>query len=121
MTPAKVWLASGMRSVDHCVEGLASVFFAPDSDAPAEKRQEAERAFLEGLCLLLSGLLTTKRGPSDQEARKQSQRGVVAAMRGLKAGVPMGASDAIGHQLGSTGVSDGETSCVMLPWVLRWI
>ncbi|OIW26357.1 Dehydroquinate synthase-like protein [Coniochaeta ligniaria NRRL 30616] len=119
-TPAKVWLASGMRSVDHCVEGLTSVFFSPQSDAPAEKRQEAEKALLEGLGRLLPGLLSTRRDPSDPEARRQSQLAVVAAMRGMKLGVPMGASHAIGHQLGPLGVGHGETSCVMLPAVLRW-
>lgn len=119
-TPSRVWLASGMRSVDHCVEGLTSVFFSPESDTPADKRQEAEEAFLEGLGLLLPGLLTTRQDEPDVEARKQSQLGVVAAMRGLKAGVPMGASHAIGHQLGPLGVGHGETSCVMLPSVLRW-
>lgn len=119
-TPPKVWLASGMRSVDHCVEGLTSVFFAPKSDTPAEKQEEAEKAFIEGLNFLLPGLLSTKSDPSDLEARKQSQLGAVAAMRGIKGGVPMGASHAIGHQLGPLGVGHGETSCVMLPSVVRW-
>lgn len=119
-TPSRVWLASGMRSVDHCVEGLTSSFFSPGSDATAEKRQEAEEALLGGLRLLLPGLLATKRDPSDREARRKSQLAVVAAMRGLLVGVPMGASHAIGHQLGPLGVGHGETSCVMLPSVLRW-
>lgn len=119
-TPSRVWLASGMRSVDHCVEGLTSSFFSPASDATAKKRQEAEEALREGLRLLLPGLLATKRDPSDREARRKSQLAVVAAMRGLLVGVPMGASHAIGHQLGPLGVGHGETSCVMLPSVLRW-
>ncbi|KAH8903847.1 Dehydroquinate synthase-like protein [Coniochaeta sp. PMI_546] len=119
-TPTKTWLASGMRSVDHCVEGLTSIFFSPRSDAPAKRRQEAEKALLESLGLLLPGLLSTRRDPSDREARKQCQLAVVAAMRGLRFGVPMGASHAIGHQLGPLGVGHGETSCVMLPSVLRW-
>lgn len=119
-TPVRVWLASGMRSVDHCVEGLTSSFFSPKSRTPADQRREAEEAFLEGLRLLLQGLLTTKRDHADVEARKQSQLGAVAAMRGLKVGVAMGASHAIGHQLGPLGVGHGETSCVMLPSVLRW-
>ncbi len=32
----------------------------------------------------------------------------------------MGASHGIGHQLGPLGVGHGETSCVMLPSVLKW-
>jgi alcohol dehydrogenase class IV len=119
-TPSKVWLASGMRSVDHCIEGLTSIFFSPNSKAASEKRKEAEDAFLEGLSLLLPGLLTTRGDETSVEARRQSQLGAVAAMRGLKVGVDMGASHAIGHQLGPLGVGHGETSCVMLPSVLRW-
>jgi alcohol dehydrogenase class IV len=38
----------------------------------------------------------------------------------VKLGVPMGASHGIGHQLGPLGVGHGETSCVMLPYVLKW-
>jgi alcohol dehydrogenase class IV len=38
----------------------------------------------------------------------------------VKLGVPMGASHGIGHQLGPLGVGHGETSCVMLPYVLMW-
>ncbi|KAK6070275.1 alcohol dehydrogenase [Seiridium cupressi] len=41
-------------------------------------------------------------------------------MKGLKSGVPMGASHGIGHQLGPLGVGHGETTCVLLPSTLRW-
>ena len=34
--------------------------------------------------------------------------------------VPMGASHGIGHQLGPLGVGHGETSCVLLPAVMRY-
>ncbi|KAB5533549.1 iron-containing alcohol dehydrogenase-like protein [Coniochaeta sp. 2T2.1] len=119
-TPEQVWLASGMRSVDHCVEGLTSGFFSLDGEKEEGKRKTAQEGFLEGLKYLLPGLLRTKEDTGDKEARRLSQLGVVAAMRGLQVGVPMGASHAIGHQLGPLGVGHGETSCVMLPSVLRW-
>jgi alcohol dehydrogenase class IV len=32
----------------------------------------------------------------------------------------MGGSHGIGHQLGPLGVGHGETTCVMLPWVLKY-
>jgi maleylacetate reductase len=39
----------------------------------------------------------------------------------LISGVPMGASHGIGYVLGSAhGVPHGYTSCVMLPFVMRW-
>lgn len=119
-TPQSVWLASGMRAVDHCVEGLTSVFFAPESNASQDDRDRAQKMFLEGLKFLLPGLLATKKDAADEEARKKSMLGVVAAMRGFKTGAAMGASHGIGHQLGPLGVGHGETSCIMLPAVLRW-
>jgi alcohol dehydrogenase class IV len=38
----------------------------------------------------------------------------------VKFGVPMGASHGIGHQLGPLGMGHGETSCVLLPSVLKY-
>ena len=118
-TPEKVWLSSGMRAVDHCVEGLCSSFFRDGADDG--KKAEVEKTMAKGLALLLPNLIITKQRPEDVEARKGEMLGVIEAMRGLKdGGVTMGASHGIGHQLGPLGVGHGETSCVMLPSVLRW-
>lgn len=46
--------------------------------------------------------------------------GVIEAMKALGSGVPMGGSHGIGHQLGPLGVGHGETSCVMLPAILKY-
>jgi alcohol dehydrogenase class IV len=46
--------------------------------------------------------------------------GVVEAVQGLKSGLPMGGSHGIGHQLGPLGVGHGETSCILLPAVLKY-
>jgi alcohol dehydrogenase class IV len=46
--------------------------------------------------------------------------GVVLAMKSIRAGIPMGGSHAIGHQLGPLGVGHGITSCVMCPAVMKW-
>jgi alcohol dehydrogenase class IV len=117
-TPERVWLGSGIRAVDHCVEGLCSIFF--DGSADPDAKTNAEKAFIDGLRLLLPNLLLTKDNPEDLSARRKCMQGVVKAVKGLKAGVPMGASHGIGHQLGPLGVSHGETSCVLLPSVLRY-
>lgn len=118
-TPERVWLSSGVRAVDHCVEGLCSGFFRSgegEGDTAA-----IEKYLTEGLARLLPGLLMTKREPEDLEARRGEMLGVIDAMRGLTTvGVHMGASHGIGHQLGPLGVGHGDTSCVMLPSVLRW-
>jgi alcohol dehydrogenase class IV len=109
-TPSKVWLSSGVRAVDHCVETLCSLQSNPKGDASA----------IKGLKILIPSLLRTRRDPGDLDARFQSQMGVIQAMSAVGSGVPMGASHAIGHQLGPLGVGHGETSCVMLPAVCKW-
>lgn len=111
-TPERIWLSSGMRAVDHCVEGLCSL-----SPSVGEAR---DRTYKEGLKLLVPNLLITKKDWGNLDARLNEMMGVVEAMKGVKLGVPMGASHGIGHQLGPLGVGHGETSCVMLPSVLKW-
>jgi len=109
-TPARVWLSSGVRAVDHCVETLCSLQSNPKGDAEAEA----------GLRQLIPSLIRTVHDPSDLDARFGSMRSVISAMSAVGSGVPLGASHAIGHQLGPLGVGHGETSCVMLPAVCRW-
>lgn len=48
-TPKKIWLSSGIRSVDHCVEGLCSFHATAENDIEATK----------GLRLLVPNLLVT--------------------------------------------------------------
>lgn len=110
-TPMHVWLQSGVRAVDHCVEGLCSLKATSASDENA----------LKGLRLLVPGLLKTKQNPHDLDARFACQKGVIHAMSVVfQHSVPMGASHGIGHQLGPLGVGHGETSCILLPAVCRY-
>ncbi|KPI38744.1 Alcohol dehydrogenase 4 [Cyphellophora attinorum] len=109
-TPLHTWLSTGVRALDHCVETLCSLLSNPKGDASA----------VEGLKLLIPGLLGTRADPEGPEARFQCMLGVIQAMSAVGTGVPMGASHAIGHQLGPLGVGHGETSCVLLPSVCKW-
>ncbi|KAM0338170.1 hypothetical protein ACHAPU_011420 [Fusarium lateritium] len=109
-TPQSVWLSTGIRAVDHCVETLCSLQSNNDGDEWAAK----------GLEKLITGLLRCKHDPQDLEARHLCQTGVMGAMRAVSSGVPMGASHAIGHQLGPLGVGHGETSCILLPAVCKF-
>lgn len=109
-TPASIWLSTGIRAVDHCVEALCSLQGKSEADKTAEK----------GLGLLVPGLLRCKQDPLDTEARHLCQLGVIDAMAAIGHGVPMGASHAIGHQLGPLGVGHGETSCILLPAVCKY-
>ncbi|OTB09455.1 hypothetical protein M426DRAFT_6728 [Hypoxylon sp. CI-4A] len=110
-TPRGIWLSSGVRAVDHCVEGLYATL--PDSTAALT---EELRGTLRGM---LVGLARTRTSwEDDLDARLRTQLGALAATKNLFSGV--GASHGIGHQLGPMGVGHGETSCVVLPFVLRY-
>jgi maleylacetate reductase len=110
-TPLWLWLSTGIRAVDHCVEGLCSLESHPYADAHA----------LKGLSMLTQGLPRVKANPGDLDARMDCQIGTWLSMGPLAAGVPMGASHGIGYVLGAAfDVPHGYTSCVMLPSVMRW-
>lgn len=109
-TPERIWLSTGVRAVDHCVETLCSLLSNENGDVDAEK----------GLLKLVPSLIRTHRDPGDLDARFESQRGVIEAMSAVSSGVPLGASHGIGHQLGPLGVGHGETSCILLPAVCKY-
>ena len=110
-TPEWLWLSTGIRAVDHCVEGICSREAHPYADAQA----------LKGLALLASALPRVKADGRDLDARMDCQIGTWLSTGPLASGVPMGASHGIGYVLGAQfGVPHGHTSCVMLPFVMRW-
>ena len=110
-TPKWLWLSTGVRAVDHCVEGICSGEAHAYGDAQA----------LKGLSLLASGLPRVKNNPADLDARLDCQLGTWLSMGPLSSGVPMGASHGIGYVLGAVfDVPHGHTSCIMLPAVMRW-
>lgn len=117
-SPRKLWLSSGMRAVDHCVETMVN-----------EKCTKEVFAHMQGaLETLLKGLKEYKDGEAscDQgellDGISTCQLGSRDAMMGLLLWkTPMGLSHAIGHQLGSVcGVMHGVTTCIMLAPVLRY-
>lgn len=110
-TPMWLWLSTGIRAVDHCVEGICSNEATDYGDASA----------LHGLALLTRGLARVKADPADMDARLDCQLGAWLSMAPLVAGVPMGASHGIGYVLGAVfDIPHGHTSCIMLPSVMRW-
>jgi maleylacetate reductase len=110
-TPEWLFLSTGIRAVDHCVEGLCSRETHPYADAQAMK----------GLSMLAEGLPRVKADPLNLDARMDCQFGTWLSMGPLSGGVPMGASHGIGYVLGAVyDVPHGYTSCVMLPSVMRW-
>lgn len=110
-TPMWLLLSTGIRAVDHCVEGVCS----------NESTEYSNASSLHGLSLLARGLPRVKADPSDMAARLDCQTGSWLSMAGIAAGVPMGASHGIGYVLGAVfDVPHGHTSCIMLPSVMRW-
>jgi len=110
-TPEWLFLSTGIRAVDHCVEGICSNEAHPYADAQA----------LRGLSLLTRGLPRVKADPSDLAARLDCQIGSWLSMGPLASGVPMGASHGIGYVLGAMfDIPHGHTSCIILPAVMRW-
>lgn len=110
-TPEWLFLSTGIRAVDHCVEGVCSREAHPYGDAQA----------LKGLAMLAQALPRVKADAGDIEARMDCQIGTWLSTGPLASGVPMGASHGIGYVLGAEfGVPHGHTSCVMLPSVMRW-
>ena len=110
-TPEWLWLSTGIRAVDHCVEGICSREAHPYGDAQA----------LRGLAMLAQALPRVKADAGDLDARMDCQIGTWLSTGPPASGVPMGASHGIGYVLGAEfGVPHGYTSCVMLPSVMRW-
>ncbi|MCA1499561.1 iron-containing alcohol dehydrogenase [Bradyrhizobium sp. NBAIM14] len=110
-TPEWLFLSTGIRAVDHCVEAICSRETHPYADAQAVK----------GLAMLADALPRVKADAGDLDARMDAQIGTWLSMGALAAGVPMGASHGIGYVLGGAyDVPHGYTSCVMLPAVMRW-
>lgn len=109
-TPWTLWASSGIRALDHAVETFCSPEAHPLVEATA----------LRAIELLSASLRRTRADPADLQARQQSLTAAWLAAAGLGR-VPMGASHGLGYLLGAQhGVPHGQTSCVLLPAVLRW-
>lgn len=103
-TPMWLWLSTGMRSVDHCVEAICSTNAHPFTDALA----------VRALAMLNRYLRECHSAPDDLVARTQAHIAAWMSVCGL-ANVTLGLSHGIGHQLGARNdVPHGHTSCVML-------
>jgi len=110
-TPEWLWLSTGIRALDHCIEGVCAPKTNPFGDAHG----------FRAIHLLSSGLRRVKADPTDLQARLDCQIGTWMSVSPLTSGAPMGASHGIGYVLGALHeVPHGHTSCVMLPSVLRW-
>ena len=109
-TPEWVWLASGIRAVDHAIGSLCSRQAQPFTDATC----------YSGLETLSESLRLNKRRPDGVEARLDSQLGVWLSSTGMMRG-QYGASHGLSWHLSAIAdVPHGHCSCVLLPSVLRY-
>jgi alcohol dehydrogenase class IV len=110
-TPAWLWTSSGMRAVDHAVEGILSKRHMALTDALGAA----------ALGLLATNLVRAAQDPADEDGRLQCQIGAWLAIFGLS-GVGSGLSHGVGHQLAAEfGMVHGVTSAIMLPHVMEFV
>jgi maleylacetate reductase len=111
-TPPRLWFSSGIRALDHALETWCSINPTPLSDAYSSYAAR----------LLITSLRKVFDSPDDLQARLDCMKGAWLSILGPSSGVvKAGASHGMGHALGGTaGMPHGETSCVMLPHVLRY-
>lgn len=103
-TPERLWLSTGIRALDHAVEGLLYGGEHPVTDVTG----------LEGARRLVRLLPRSKRAPEDLEARAQLQVAAWLAYFG-PANTPMGLSHELGRRIGASyGIPHGITSCITL-------
>ena len=109
-TPDWLWLSTGVKALDHCIERLYSTGNQPAIDAPVLAAAE----------MLFTYLPKSRESDDDPEARLQC---LVAAWMSMM-GAPnfsMGLSHAIGHIIGvHYSVGHGYTSCVTQPYVMEF-
>src|SRR5215210_3992600 len=103
-TPEKLWLSTGVRALDHAVEGYLYGGDHPITDVTG----------LEGARRLMEYLPRSKREPEDLETRLELQLAAWLAYFGPM-NTPMGLSHELGRRIGASyEVPHGITSCVIL-------
>jgi maleylacetate reductase len=109
-TPMALWLSTGIRALDHAVEGFLADGLHPFSDVMA----------LEAIRRLFDSLPRTKAAPGDVNVRTENQLAGWFSFT-LPAQSAGGLSHVMGKQIGARyGIPHGVTSCLLLPHVMRY-
>lgn len=108
-TPLRLWISSGIRSLDHAVEALYAPGIHPINDVLA----------LEAMRKLFAYLPRSQAHPEDVEIRTELQLAEWMSFFGSR-NTPMGLSHNLGRSMGATyHVPHGITSCITLPVVMK--
>ena len=110
-TPMTLWLSTGIRALDHAVEGFWAEGEHPFSDVMA----------LEAIRRLFDSLPRAKASPVDTGIRTENQLAAWFSFT-LPAQSAGGLSHVMGKQIGARhGIPHGVTSCLLLPHVVRYM
>jgi len=110
-TPMTLWLSTGIRALDHAVEGFLADGEHPFSDVMA----------LEAIKRLFDSLPKAKASPADTGVRTENQLAAWFSFT-LPAQSAGGLSHVMGKQIGARhGIPHGVTSCLLLPHVVRYL
>lgn len=111
-TPMRLWLASGIRALDHAVETLYSPGYHPVNDVLA---LQAIRDLFECLPRCLSE-------PENLDVRQRLQLAAwMSYFSPASVAAHTGLSHTLGKRIGATyDVPHGITSCILLPHVMRY-
>jgi maleylacetate reductase len=110
-TPMTLWLSTGIRALDHAVEGFLADGRHPFSDVMA----------LEAIGRLFDSLPRAMAAPADVNVRTENQLAAWFSFT-LPAQSAGGLSHVMGKQIGARyGIPHGVTSCLLLPHVMRYL
>jgi maleylacetate reductase len=110
-TPMELWLSTGIRALDHAVEG-----FLADGDHPF-----GDVMALEAIRRLFKTLPEAKAKPDDVAVRTENQLAAWFSFT-LPGASASGLSHTMGKQIGARhGIPHGVTSCLLLPHVMRYL
>ena len=111
ITPMSLWLSSGIRALDHAVEGFLADGYHPFSDVMA----------LEAISGLFETLPRAKSAPDDVGVRTENQLAAWFSYT-LPGPTASSLSHVMGKQIGARyGVPHGVTSCLLMPHVMRYL
>lgn len=110
-TPMSLWLSTGIRALDHAVEGFLAGGQHPFTDVMA----------LEAIRRLFDSLPRAKAAPADLAVRTENQLAAWFSFT-LPGASAAGLSHVMGKQIGARhGIPHGVTSCLLLPHVIRYL
>ena len=111
LTPMDLWLSTGIRALDHAVEGYLADGEHPFNDVMA----------LEAIRRLFDSLPRAKASPDEVGVRSENQLAAWFSFT-LPGASAAGLSHVMGKQIGARhGIAHGVTSCLLLPHVMRYL